>query len=470
VGEGGFERLVAVKVMHEHIAAEQEFRSMFLDEARLAARIRHPNVVAVIDVQKAPEGLFLVMDYVDGPSLHQLRRKLSERHDKLPLAITLRIFVDVLTGLHAAHELSGSDGAPLNLVHRDVSPQNILVGRDGVSRITDFGVARAEARITSTRGGQLKGKIAYMPPEQLANEGVDRRADIYAAAVAFWEALTGRRLFEAESEAALVHLIIGGSKRSPSAIDPSIPEPISAACMAALRLRPAERPASAADFADAIEDAARVAGIAIASTRQVAAYLAGLPRTVSERPPLGAQPPSGSGARPVPSASAADVPLGAGAAPMGSAPAIQPESTTTRGLVTVAEKPPARPGRRLAYVAGIGGVAVVAVGAWLAFERAGSSDTRSSASQPVASHVGSASSSVRAEPKAVATVTAEVASGALGAAPSAAPSAAAVPVVSAPAKSAEVPSQAPPRGGRPAKPPAKPPRGPSGPGYDPGEL
>ncbi|HLM75303.1 MAG TPA: serine/threonine-protein kinase, partial [Polyangiaceae bacterium] len=152
VGEGGFERLVAIKVMHPHIATDPAFVAMFLDEARLAARIRHPNVVATHDVQKSPAGVFLVMDYIDGPSLHHVLRSLHERDRVLPLDITLRIIGDALAGLHAAHELCGDNGEPLNLVHRDISPDNILVGNDGLARITDFGVARAESRISTTSG------------------------------------------------------------------------------------------------------------------------------------------------------------------------------------------------------------------------------------------------------------------------------------------------------------------------------
>ena len=167
VGEGGFERLVAIKVMHPHIATDPAFVAMFLDEARLAARIRHPNVVATHDVQKSPAGVFLVMDYIDGPSLHTVLRALHERDRVLPLDITLRIMGDALAGLHAAHELCGENGEPLNLVHRDISPDNILVGNDGLARITDFGVARAESRISTTSGAALKGKLAFMSPERI---------------------------------------------------------------------------------------------------------------------------------------------------------------------------------------------------------------------------------------------------------------------------------------------------------------
>ena len=276
VGEGGFERLVAIKVMHPHIAADADFRGMFLDEARLAARIRHPNVVGVIDVQNSEEGMFLVMDFVDGPTLHQLRRGFTKRDGTIPIEVVLRMFIDTLTGLEAAHRLVGADGATLNLVHRDVSPHNILVGKDGVTRITDFGVARAEARITSTRGGELKGKIAYMASEQVHNREIDERADIYGVGVALWEALTGRRLFKADNEAGLIQLILTGADRSPAQVNPHVPLPISELCMRALRIDRAQRPRTAGIFADELEEAAARAGVRVSSQRQVAAFISGL--------------------------------------------------------------------------------------------------------------------------------------------------------------------------------------------------
>jgi serine/threonine-protein kinase len=237
VGVGGFERLVAIKVMHPHIAGESEFVDMFLDEARLAARIRHPNVVATIDVQ-ADDGLFIVMEYVDGPSLRALRRAWRRA---LPPPIALRILIDALGGLHAAHELCGDDGAPLNLVHRDVSPANILIGADGVVRITDFGVARAETRLSSTRGGQLKGKVPYMPPEQLMGEPIDRRCDVYGSGAVLWEQLAGRRLFRAESEGALLQKILAGPEYTPQQVNADVPAALDAVCMRALARSPDDR-------------------------------------------------------------------------------------------------------------------------------------------------------------------------------------------------------------------------------------
>ena len=273
VGVGGFERKVAIKVMHDHIADDPDFVAMFLDEARLAARIHHPNVVGTMDVQKTDEVMFLVMEYIEGASLRRVLRACKKGGIELPLEIALRIMVDTLAGLHAAHQLKGHEGELLNLVHRDVSPHNILVGVYGVSRITDFGVARAEARLGSTRGGQHKGKIAYMPPEQGRGDDIDRRADVYAAGVVFWEALTLKRLFKAEHEGALIAMILTGCDRPPKVVNPKVPEAIDAVCMKALAVDPAERHATTADFAEAIEAAAHKAGIRLASARKVADFI-----------------------------------------------------------------------------------------------------------------------------------------------------------------------------------------------------
>jgi hypothetical protein len=170
LGAAGFQRLVAIKCLHPHVAKDQEFVEMFMDEARLAARIRHPNVVATQDLENGDEGLFLVMDFVDGDGLLGLLRGVFKERKRVPIPIALRIVLDVCAGLHAAHELTGQSGEPLRLVHRDVSPHNILVGVDGIARITDFGIARAEERLSVTRDGQIKGKIAYMAPEQTSGD------------------------------------------------------------------------------------------------------------------------------------------------------------------------------------------------------------------------------------------------------------------------------------------------------------
>ncbi|MGK4002574.1 protein kinase [Sorangium sp. So ce1036] len=272
VGAGGFERLVALKMMHPHLAEEPEFVAMFLDEARLAARVRHPNVVATFDLVEDP--LFLVMEYVEGPSLHHLLRTCARARRPVPLGIALRVFLDMLAGLHAAHELTGPGGEPLHLVHRDVSPQNVIVGVDGVTRITDFGVARAESRLVSTRGNALKGKLAYMAPEQIRAEQADRRSDVYSAGVVLWEMLTEQRLFKADNEGALIAQILEGAPAGPRAVMPSVPVALDRICLRALRADRDERFPTADAFADALEEAAaNTPGLAVASHRAVEALL-----------------------------------------------------------------------------------------------------------------------------------------------------------------------------------------------------
>ncbi len=273
LGMGGFERLVAVKVMHPHVASEPECVDMFLDEARLAARIHHPNVVSTIDVSEDEEGVFLVMEFVEGPSFQGLLRALKKKKQEGPLDVLLRVFMDALAGLHAAHELPDVDGTPLNLVHRDVSPANILIGVDGRARITDFGVARAETRLSATQSGQVKGKFAYMAPEQVRMLPVDRRADIYSAGVMLWEMLTGEKLLKSDNELGMLTQILAHKFAAPHELKPSIPEKLSAVCMQALRFKPEERFPTAAAMAEAIEEAARESGIGVASARAVADFV-----------------------------------------------------------------------------------------------------------------------------------------------------------------------------------------------------
>jgi len=285
VGEGGFERLIAVKVLNELLARDREFVAMFLDEARLAALVRHPNVVPTTDVQLSDEAIYLVMEYVEGPSLSQLLKQLRTTDQRVPLDIAVRIMLDVLSGLEAAHELTDRDGRALQLVHRDVTPHNVMIGKDGVARLTDFGVARAEARLSSTQSGQLKGKFPYMSPEQIASEAVDRRTDIYAAGLVMWDLLVGRRRFLADNHGALVHQILAGVGDPPSTRCPQVPAAIDEVCMRALALSPDGRFASAAEFAEELEEAARASIGRIANARKVAAFVEPFVPRVSGLPP-----------------------------------------------------------------------------------------------------------------------------------------------------------------------------------------
>jgi hypothetical protein len=258
VGAAGFARTVAIKRLHPHLAKDPEFSAMFLDEARLAARVRHPSVVATLDVVAGDGELCLVMEYVPGASLASLLRATT----RIPPAIASSILSGVLHGLHAAHEARAEDGRPLEIVHRDVSPQNILVGEDGVARLIDFGIARAAVRSQSTRDGQLKGKLRYMAPEQLRGAPATRRADVYAAAVVLWEALTGERLFDGDTDGATYGLILEGVVRPPSAFAEG------SADLDAVRRDPGARYPTALAMAEALEAAAPPA-----PAREVAAWL-----------------------------------------------------------------------------------------------------------------------------------------------------------------------------------------------------
>jgi serine/threonine-protein kinase len=255
VGPGGFFRTVAIKCLHSNLARDPEFVLMFLEEARLAARVVHPNVVPTIDVVATEGEVFLVMEYVKGESLSVLLRTARAKRDLVPPPIAVAIVSNVLHGLHAAHETKGERQEPLGIVHRDVSPQNVLVGVDGVARLLDFGVAKAADRTQTTREGRIKGKIGYMPPEQLRGERVTRQADVYAAAVVLWETLAGRRLFPAETEASLFERVLFGTIDPPSKYVPNLPSALEAVVMRAVSRVPTERFATAREMVVALQAA-----------------------------------------------------------------------------------------------------------------------------------------------------------------------------------------------------------------------
>ena len=258
LGPVGFARTVAVKRLHPQYAKDPEFVSMFLDEARLAARVQHPNVVATIDVVATEGELFLIMDYVRGESLSKILRSLRREGRRVPPRIAAAIMVGFLHGLHAAHEAKNERGEALGLVHRDVSPQNVLVAADGIARVLDFGIAKAAGRIQVTRDGQIKGKLAYMPPEQLAGRELSRAVDIYAAAVVMWETLTNERLFKGETDGATLAKILRERVAAPSEIYPDL-APFDAALMRSLNRDATKRHATAKELAIDLE---RCIGIA----------------------------------------------------------------------------------------------------------------------------------------------------------------------------------------------------------------
>ena len=252
VGPVGFSKIVAIKQMHESAARNPDFVAMFLDEARLSGRVQHPNVVATFDVIANSGEAFLVMEYVHGESLAALLRATRVRGERLHAAFAVHILCDVLSGLHAAHEATDEHGGPLCLIHRDVSPQNIMVGVDGVARVLDFGIAKAAGRLQETQTGQLKGKLGYMAPEQLLGRPLDRRVDIFAAGICLWEAISGRKMFDADNSGQLMYQVLETEIPPLSAIaDVSLE--LSRAVERATARDPNERFATAREFARELE-------------------------------------------------------------------------------------------------------------------------------------------------------------------------------------------------------------------------
>jgi serine/threonine protein kinase len=253
VGPAGFSRTIAVKRLHPTYAKDPDFVTMFVDEARLAARVQHPNVVPTLDVVASDDELFLVMEYVRGETMSRLLRAMRQQSLRAPFPIVSSVITGVLHGLHAAHEAHDEAGEPLGIVHRDVSPQNILVGTDGVARVLDFGVAKAVGRLQTTQDGQIKGKIAYMAPEQLNAGVVTRRSDVYSASVVLWEALTGQRLFQGDSAAYIFGKVVAGDIASPETLVPDVPPELIAITMRGLSANPDHRFATAREMALALE-------------------------------------------------------------------------------------------------------------------------------------------------------------------------------------------------------------------------
>jgi serine/threonine-protein kinase len=246
-GPAGFNKLVVLKQIRPELAEDPEILGMFLDEAQLAARLSHPNVVQTNEVGQEGDRRFLAMEYLDGQPLSRIKWRL-QGYGGLPLVLHLRVIADLLAGLHYLHELADYDGSPLGLVHRDVTPQNVFITYDGGVKIVDFGIAKAETALTQTRVGIIKGKVAYMAPEQARGEPVDRRADIFAVGVMLWEAATGARPWVGLPPLTVLKRVLAGHFPAPRSIKPEIPPQLEAIILKALAHDRRDRHATAAEL------------------------------------------------------------------------------------------------------------------------------------------------------------------------------------------------------------------------------
>jgi serine/threonine protein kinase len=254
----GARSTVAIKRLLPALAKDPEFVATLVDEGRVVSHIVHPNVVAVREVVTQDAELFLVLEYVHGEPLSSLWKGLAVAGQRIPVPIACALMRDLLSGLHAAHEARDEAGRPLGIVHRDVSPHNVLVGVDGRAHLLDFGLAKAAGRMQSTGNGSVKGKLAYMAPEQLRGGLVTRRSDLYAASVVLWEMLTGERLFGAKNEGAIIADRMTKVLEPPSTVVPTLSPELDAIVMRSLATDPTERHATAEEMAVALVRATRL--------------------------------------------------------------------------------------------------------------------------------------------------------------------------------------------------------------------
>ncbi len=279
-GVEGFERHVVIKRIRAEQAKDPEYVKMFVDEARLAASLHHHNIVQVYDIGEADGEYFFAMEYIHGEDLRRILTVANGEQTQLPLAHIVAIIAQAAAGLHHAHEQLGPDRMPLQIVHRDVSPANILVGYDGSVKVVDFGIAKAALRTQETRSGTLKGKVSYMSPEQCVGAAIDRRSDVFALGIVLYELVTVRRLFKGQNDFVTMAAIVQANIPPPSTHRPDLPDALEAIILKALSPRPDDRFASCDEMRHALEAFAAQEGLQT-SPAAVAAYLKSL---LGERP------------------------------------------------------------------------------------------------------------------------------------------------------------------------------------------
>ena len=263
VGSRGFQKIVAIKTMLPHLSDEPEFEAMFLDEARLASRVRHPHVAEILDLGDEEGMLYLVMEWVNGETLFVLNQS-AKKKGGFPLPLLLHLMSSICSGLHAAHEMHDEKGQPIGLVHRDVNPANIMVSYDGIVKVVDFGVAKATARVSQTRvTGMLKGKAHYMAPEQVKGEALDRRADIFALGILMYVMISGRHPFKAESEKQTMENIVASDPVSIGDLVPDLRPDLAALVMKALAKNAADRWSDCAEMQRALDQISNAISAAV---------------------------------------------------------------------------------------------------------------------------------------------------------------------------------------------------------------
>ncbi len=283
-GAAGFEKLVCLKRILPHLARDKQFVEMFLNEARLAARLDHPNIVSIFDLGETNGNYFIAMEFIDGPNLRAVGKRAAELNELLPVPEVVKIISMAAAGLQYAHDLTDEQGRPLGLVHRDISPDNILVHRNGAAKVVDFGIAKAANSSGATRTGTLKGKVAYMPPEQLRGSTLDRRTDVFALGVVLYEMLAGKRPWDADSEVALIGKIMTEEAPPLAEVRPDLPEELLAIVERALAKDREQRYQSCHEFQNDLEQLLLNLGQTITPAR-VADFIKAYTPEVTVTPP-----------------------------------------------------------------------------------------------------------------------------------------------------------------------------------------
>jgi serine/threonine-protein kinase len=364
-GQGDFEKLVVIKRILPHLVEDEEFFTMFMDEAKITMRLDHPNIARINEFGVEAGVHFIEMEYVAGEDLRRVEKRAAAAGKGIPIGVVLRIVADAAAGLDFAHKAKDAKGQPLGLVHRDVSPQNVLVGFDGSVKLIDFGVAKAAGRAQHTATGILKGKFPYMSPEQARGDALDCRSDVFALGIILWEQLTGRRLFKGENDLETQRLVLACQVPAPSEVEPSVPKGLDSIVLKALAKDREARFADAAGLRMALEEFA-LANAIPSSSAHLSAFMQELyaERIARESDPRTLEEDSG----------LTDLDVGGLAKPSGGATVVdrnsQPQGSGAQtavarpgsGVHTQAVPPPPKPASKALWV-GVGAVALMAIGA-----------------------------------------------------------------------------------------------------------